>query len=462
MVARRNPTTLLLALGLLLGVGGPAVASNVPTLGADGEIYRVVKGTYGDLFPGGSAATATSPVLALDIDRPGVATERLLVPTTGDEFPEDSPAIILDPSSQTPFLVWEKWVNFIHPELNLVHLTPDGWSEVAELSGSPFRQKSSPTFAITHDSVLRPQAEGQLVPSERTVVHLVWLELSGEGTYSAQYTPVVIQDGAYVGWNPVFRLNDLISDVPAGAPSALPGLVQAIAVGSGSDDQSVNIVFADAASGRVATVTARALPRELTELSDSLGNSLAQHGGNFDPAAPECRPALADFVRHTATELGNRLQAGFVAAMADDLSHFVLDPEQSGPCDVESLADAVRVRVLDSGAKLIRSAVSPVADFMRHQAVELGNRLETGPTAHHQIQLGLLSARQVPATGGGKTSVMASRSGKNVLVAWEHDGLLSYRETRGEGWSSEFVLRPQSADGWIAAYQALRDRISDR
>ena len=78
------------------------------------------------------------------------------MPTTGDEFPEDSPAILLDPASQTPFLVWERWVNLIHPELNLVQLTADGWSEVAELSGSPFRQKSSPTFAITHDSVAPP------------------------------------------------------------------------------------------------------------------------------------------------------------------------------------------------------------------------------------------------------------------------------------------------------------------
>ena len=71
--------------------------------------------------------------------------------------------------------------------------------------------------------------------------------------------------------------------------------------------------------------------------------------------------------------------------------------------------------------------------------------------------------RPIPATGAGKTTVLVSaKAATHLLVSWEHDGLLSYRETRGDGWSNEFVLQPQNADGWTAAYQALRDRISNR
>ena len=460
-MARRNHTTLLFALGLLLGVGGRAAAGDLPTLGADGEIYRVVRGSYGDLFPGGSAAAPANPVLALDIDRPGVATERLLVPTTGDEFPEDSPSIILDPSSQTPFLVWERWVNFIHPELNLVHLTGEGWSEVAELSGSPFRQKSSPTFAITHDSVLRAQADGQLIPSDRTIVHLVWLESSGDGTYSAQYTPVVIQDGAYLGWNPVYRLNDLLANLPvADGPSVAPDLSRTITIAPGEDNQSVNIAVADPASGRLATVTARAIPRDLTEFGDALSHRLVEFGSQMAASEPGCRQAVADFVRQQMIDIGNHFQSGFASALTEDLTHQVLASEQTA-CDVEALAPTLRTRVAEFGASFIRSGIAPLTDFARQQMTDIGNRLESG-SIDHQILLGLMSDRPMPATGVGKTSILVSRSGNSLLVAWEHDGLLSYRETRGNGWSGEFALQPQKADGWTTAYQALRDRISDR
>jgi hypothetical protein len=127
------------------------------------------------------------------------------------------------------------------------------------------------------------------------------------------------------------------------------------------------------------------------------------------------------------------------------------------------LADAVRAYVVDYGSSVIRGGIAPAEDFLRHQLVETGVHLKIeGGSDHHQVQLGLVSVRPAPTTGAGKTTVLVSRQGGDLLIAWEHDGLLSYRETRGEGWTSEFVLQPQNADGWTAAYQALRDRIADR
>jgi len=452
----------LLVLGLVLGTSGGAIASDVPTLGANGEIYKAVSGPYGELFPGGSAAPAANRVLALDIYRPGIAVERLLVPTTEDEFPEDSPSIILDPSSQTPFLVWERWMNYIHPELNLVQLTADGWSEVAELSGSPFRQKSSPAFAITHDADLRVDEAGNLVPRKRTIVHLVWLETIADGVLTAQYAPVVIEDGAYLGSNPVYRLNDLLADIPvAEGASVAPDLAQTLAIGPGGDGQSVSLAFSDARLGRIVTVTARALPRDLTAVSDRLREQLIAHfGPDFVPTDSASVDVVADFLRQQLVDVGNRLQTGFVAALQDELRRFVHDQGGVAP-DIETLAESVGVHVASFGGSVIRSGIAPVADFLRQQLVDVGNRLEGG-SDHHQVQLGLVSGRPAPTTGAGKTTVLVSRPGGDLLVAWEHDGVISYRETRGESWSSEFVLQPQSADGWTAAYQALRDRINDR
>lgn len=452
----------LLALGLVLGVGGAANAGEVPTLGADGEVYRVERGTYGELFPGGLAAAPTNPVLALDVYRPDRAVERLLVPTTEDEFPEDSPAIILDPASQTPFLVWERWKNFIHPELNLVQLTAAGWTEVAEISGNPFRQKSSPAFAITHDSDLRVDDGGQLVPRSRTIVHLVWLETEATGALNAQYAPVVIEDGAYLGSNPIYKLNDLLDGLSSvDGASVSSDLERAVAIGPGDEAQSVNIAFTAVGAGRIAAVTARVLPRDLTAVSDALREGLiAEFGGNFVPTDPASVGAVADLARHQLVDFGNRLQTGFVAALAAELTQFILEHGPIAP-DIETLAASVGARTAIFGSNVLRSGIAPVENFARHQLVDFGNRVEGG-LDHHQIQLGLVSARPAPATGAGKTTVLVSRPGDDLLVAWEHDGVLSYRETRGDDWSQEFVLRPESADGLTAAYQALRDRIRDR
>ena len=447
----------LVALALFYAGGASA---GVPTLGANGEVYSVLSGPYGNLFPSGNAAPAGNLVLALVIDRLGQPAERLLVPTTEDEFPEDSPAVILDAASQNPFIVWQHRQSYIFSQLNLVQLTADGWSEVATISANPFRKKASPSFVVTHDYEVHVDGDGPAVRHDRTVAHIVWREEVTEGEPEAFYAPVVIDDGAYVGWNPIYRLNDLVGDLgPAEGPGIGVDLAPALAIGPGENNQSVVIAFAASALGRMVTVQAQVLPRALSELGDAMRFKLETLGAALNPADAGCHQALADLARHQLIDFGNRLQVGFLNSVADELGSFLLRDDT--PCDAGAVSDEARLRLLDYGARFVSSGIAPIRDFARHQLIDFGNRMVIVPLPH-QVRLGLVSAPAAPATGAGTTNLFVSRKGTNMLIAWEHAGLLSYRETRGEGWSSEFVLQPQSADGWTAAYQVLRDRIGDR
>jgi hypothetical protein len=462
----RNPqrAVALLALALaavaLIAAAPPARANGTSALGAEGELFTVVTGRYGDLFPGGHATPPDDLVLALDVARPGSPVERLLVPTTDDPYPEDSAAVILDPASQTPFLVWEHWKNFIHPELMLAQLTATGWSDVTEISGNPFREKSSPTFALTHDSDLRVDAAGELVPTDRTIVHLVWWETAATDDVLVKYAPVVIEDGTYVGWNPVYTLNELATDLePSAAPSPTEDLAHVIGIAPGVDSRSVGIAFTDAATGRLVSATAHVLPRDLSDLGDTLRDRMVSFSAGLDANDSGCLGALGDYARAQLLDFGDRFQTGFLTPLSDEIRGLIVASTRA--CDDPGLADDARAQLLDFGDRCVVAGINPLEDAARAQLLDFGDRLQTTPLPD-QVRVSLTSARPLPATGAGKTAVFISRTGKNLLVSWEHDGVLSYRESKDGGWSQQFVLRPTGPDGLAAAYQALRDRIADR
>jgi len=120
-------------------------------VGGEGELYRVQAGSYGALFTAG-ALPAETPVLALDIERPGEALERLLVPGTEGEEEESSPALVLESTTDSLFLVWESRINSIHFRLNLGSYAAGAWSEPIEVSGNVYAAKSSPRLAVSRDA----------------------------------------------------------------------------------------------------------------------------------------------------------------------------------------------------------------------------------------------------------------------------------------------------------------------
>ena len=87
-----------LVLGMIgLGLAAPApglAASHDSALGSSGEVYQVKSGKYGDLFPGGQGTAPGTPVLAIDVTRPGAAPQRVLIPDTLDSAAESSASLL--------------------------------------------------------------------------------------------------------------------------------------------------------------------------------------------------------------------------------------------------------------------------------------------------------------------------------------------------------------------------------
>ena len=97
MSKHRGATVLALGLGLL---GGPAAlaAGRDVALGADGEVYAIRTGTYGELFAQGGEFDPANPVMALEIIRPGAAVQRVLVPGSGGEASEKAASVLFEES----------------------------------------------------------------------------------------------------------------------------------------------------------------------------------------------------------------------------------------------------------------------------------------------------------------------------------------------------------------------------
>jgi hypothetical protein len=115
---------------------------------------------------------------------------------------------------------------------------------------------------------------------------------------------VVLEDGSYVGRNPVYRLTDLASELEASGVAMTEELLDTLTVQAGENERSFVVGFADVASGRVVTVEGRVLPGELGVLGDAIRPQLVDHGGHLVE-----RRALVDVREHGHLELGsNALQ----------------------------------------------------------------------------------------------------------------------------------------------------------
>lgn len=444
-----------------LAVCAPAARADVSAVGYDGESYTLRHGTYGELFPGGGLAAAGSWVLALDISYRDGAVDRLLVPQTEDPARDESASLILEPTSQTPFIVWQAWKN-VHPRLNLVQLTPGGWTPVVELSGSPFNLKGSPSFVVTRDHYDLEGEDGATVHRERTIVHLVWWERIGDAL-RVFYSPVVLEDGVYLGQNPVHPLTDLAAALEPAGGEPTTQLLESLSIQAGDDDRSAVIGFTDQASGRLVTVEARVLPGELSALGDAVRAQLVDLGSRIDLDDPGAVQSMSDVARAQLVDLGSRFHPSFVAYLAEQLDAFIADwlgGEGAGaPGDVEALAGGARAQLVDLGSRLESGGL----DGGGGEHVLLDFSAFTEGSLHHLISLAPVTSWPAPRTGAAPTWTFVSRSGDDVLVAWRRGGGVAYRESRGEALSDEYFLPAAGDPGTIAAIlRRLDDRTRDR
>lgn len=469
----------LCALVLAAGAVPPANAEvGEAALGAEGEVYIARAGTYGELFPGATAGTSPStPVLALDILHPDGASQRLLVPSSNGPEIERSPAVLYEEDSETVYLVWESQEQ-IHPLIRLASYDGRSWSPAVRITGgNSLAAKTSPSIAVTRDAY-QETVEGEQVTRHRTIVHLLWSE-ERASVYETFYSPVILEDGVYLGWNPIFNLNELSgSPAPLASPAPAAELVRAPVLQRGSDGRTVVAAFASATTRRVTTLEVDVLPRELVRLADATRSTIIDVGRRptSAPITPNLR-ALAEGARNSIFATGGAsFHDEILRALADQAQGQILAGEGQ---EIVSIGEATRSTIIDVGAKFSRrglrgglrpgpnaltagNADSAVGFDVIEQIFPEGPHADGGLGEAHVLHFQVMTSRPAPRTGSNGVRVFVSESGDNALVSWKEPGKLVYRDTTENGWAEPRELRLSNHLTLERAYEILQLRVQNR
>jgi hypothetical protein len=453
----------LLIGGLISSSAWAASQRGESVLGAEGELYTVRTGTYGQLFPGGKQTQLTNAVLALEVTKPDGTEERLLVNgTTGPEA-ERLPFLRFEEASKTLFLVWESRVNLVHPILMLSGYNNGSWIEPFEIIGNPFAPKTSPQFAVTQDTYEEQGPNGPLT-RHRTTIHLAWGEEIAGGLISTFYTPVFLENGTFVGRSPVYRLNDL--ELPeAPGETATPQLAQVLRVQRGRDERTVVVAFTSLTNGRINTLEIDALPAQLSLLADGARAHIIDLGAKLYPGKMQ---SLAEEARAHIIDLGRSFQPVISGALASQAQAYILINGSSPGSDLKAIADGARAHIIDLGAKLsgrgLKTAASELAPpaIVEVQPLSLTATPDALPFSPQFLEVQLVSSRVAPEVGRGDVRMFMSESGQEVLLAWIDGQRVLYVETSGQGWSETREVRITPSFDSTDAFEVLERRVLNR
>jgi hypothetical protein len=463
----RTLHTLICALGLGLAVSAAAFASHETALGSDGTVYQVRTGVYGDLFPTGKAADKASTVVALDVTRPGAPTQRVLVPESAGPEVESAPSVVFEDDSQTVFLLWESAIN-IHPVLELSGFDGSHWLRAITVTGNPFAVKTSPQFTITRDSYDQDDASGTTATRHRTILHLLWQEPGSGSQVQTFYTPIIINDGEYIGWNPLYNLDDFLPTLPAGlaAPADVQtGVSGAPLIQGGRDERTVVVAYASTARGQMAAVEIDVLPEQLMQLADKARSHIIDIGR---ASYPNDLPGLAEKARSHIIDIGRAFHPEIGTSIADQVKADIL-ADTSG--DLVALATKARSHIIDIGSKLSGRGLRPSSgDDPATQIVEIDSAL-TGAAAvapdaaqslYHLLQIRAVNTWPAPRVGPGTVKLFVSQSGEDLIVSWAQADRILYRNSQSGGWSDPRTLLFSDSLDLKKSYDILDQRIRNR
>lgn len=434
MTARRSLAAFAFA-GLLAAL--PAAAAEGAPASAvtpGGGFYKLQAGRFVDLFGANPALPADAPVLALDVVPAGEPLQRWVVPGTEGVEVESSPALLYDERSSLLHLVWSSRsdINFISARLWLRSYGPEGWGETIDLSGATVADKRSLQLAVTSDQY-RTVVGGVETQVARRVLHLVWVEDTERGA-TAFYSPIVFLDGRYVGWNPVVRLDDLVTAETTSPVAATPALREkpALEVGRGGD--RVVVGFVDARTLRVATVEVRMLPGELGQLAEKARGHIIELGRTMFPSDI---PGWAEDARGHIIELATAFHPAMAGYVAAGTSSYLLAADPAAA--LEAVADGARGTLVGLGDQVLGSGLT-------NGCAGQGSLLELPPLVPQEGTdfPQLISLRSVRfwtapelAAEASAPLLIVAPDGERALVGWLAANRLAYRETLADGFWSE-------------------------
>ncbi len=444
---RQRPLLLLALLSTIAWM--PAAQADSPAiLSSGGEILRLLNGSYGELFPGGTDAAPDNPVLALEALSPDGTAKRWLVPDTESRDPEGSETMVLEESTRTVYLLWESLYNGSHPRLLLTSFDGQAFSERIEISRGPFSRKSSLRLAITREDFAVATEEGTEAGG-RTMVHVLWSEDVSDLSHK-YYAPIILQDGVYIGQTPVIDLAGLITGGNVG-DSVPAGLANALAIRLGQDNRSVVVGFLDPLTRRLEAVRLRALPRELTDLAEKVRGELILIGARADSVE-----GLAEELAAAILEMDTHFHVAALAYIAEQVQLTVLSGgEDLSPPSIGALSDRVRGELILIGARM---EANGLAGSDANQVLEMA-----GDHSVHQLEITPAASYAAPEVDSeDPVTLFLSESGANLLVAWDQEGGVAYRESRGKVWSEPVLIETGIELDREAVYLLLDQRIRDR
>ncbi len=459
----RRPARLALAILAVCLCGTLAAHAGSLALGASGEVYMLRTGTYGQLFPGGADASPDANVLALDVMPPNAPLQRLLVPGTAGDEEEDAATIVYEDASGSVFVLWESLPSPIHPILKIASYDGTSWSSVIQILGNYYARKSSPQMVITHDVIQTTAADGTVTPVRRTVLHTLWAEDNAIGTQDTFYTPIILDNGFYLGSSPLIRLNGLDpSPAPSAAPDVADNLLTAPHLQAGRDDRTVIASFADSNTHRIATVEIAVLPRELGNLADDsrahiIGVGATDFPGNLTALAADARAHIIG--------VGVNFQPEVVAAMAADVANLITAADPT-TATLSSIADDARAHIIGIGARMSSGGLRSMTDISfagTQQVIEIaGDPTTGGDGVTHLLRFGVAASCVAPRIGPGNVEMYLSPDGQKLVLSWEGGTSISYREESNGVWSDVRQLVLGSTLTLDAARQILAQRALNR
>ena len=458
-------TGIALALLTLLPSGNLHAAGSAPVLGENGDIFQVSIGTYDDLFPDGSQASADADVLRLEARRGSGTVEYYLVPGSESDDNDRTPSLFFDAATGRLYVVWSSSNASTLTRINLASFDGSDWSETIEVSGNIYSEKSAPRIAVTHDRFeLAGGTAGD--SSTRTVLHVVWSEATTDGE-KVMYAPVVLVDGELAStWRRVHRLNDYVSQQLTQEPFAAEvatRLLTAPTVDAAAESNAVVIGFADSTTGALVQLELSTPATELSELAGSLADHLDSSNlcERIDSEGSGAITSVASAARAHIVVVGRRIRSRALSQIADDAKSMLI--AQSGTLCTEgglqSVSSAARAHIVVVGARaqtgdLLEGAAGSDGYVLLAAAQEVGEDY-----VQHLARLQVKSERIAPTIGDGEPTILVSPNGTGAIVVWENANTLTYVETgTDEAWSSSHTLQIGSSLSRSEAYSMLRDR----
>ena len=454
MISRRLFACLLLL--MVWGSAPIAATDGTMALGADGEIYRVLVGVYGELIADPPASQAENPVVVLERTAPGASPVRMLVPGTGDAATEKYPSLALDPRTHSVVVVWEARAT-IHSTLHVATLGDEGWSNVFDLYGDGWSEKLNPRVATTTDSYRALQPNGEAVERTRMVIHLVWFD-SGSSGQRALYIPLVFEDGLFSpNWS-VLDLQAFLEEAsPATGSATLPaGLHENPVVEASRDGSAAILAFVSPASGRLATVESRPVSGGLVSWADEARNQILDSGRTLTD-----RRAIADKARNEVIDTARRLLASDAADLL--ATKFLEAIALSDPAEsLTSVVDKARNQILDSGVRLDTSGTRVGTAKVGASRIAISDNTEDPELLGHLAVLSVAASWPAPWLPNRVIRLVPSGDGENLGVAWDLDNAVKYRLTQGVGWSDVRTLAIGADLTRERAYELIDRRLNRR